>query len=273
MKKIAFLFLTYDNLKQIKVWETYFNGANSNEQYSIYVHSKHPNEVSDSILKGRQIKKAIPTRWGHVSLVDATINMLEEAYMDQNNEYFILVSDSCIPISSFNDFYNFLIQQDQSYILAYDSNKERYNELTNKSFISKKNFKKQHQWMILNRRATHLIITTRHHTKIFKNVFAPDEHYFVNILLHYQHPFTNKLITYTDWRNSTEHPKTFIVVDDPLIIELRKHGFYFLRKVDRNTDIKFMQVEPNYSIYYYAIGVVGVVFIIKFILNLINKKK
>jgi hypothetical protein len=272
MKKLAFLFLTYDNLKQIKVWENYFNGADK-EQYTIYVHSKNPSQVSDSILRGRQIKKLVSTKWGDISLVNATINLLEEAYMNPDNMFFILVSDSCIPITTFNEFYNFLMEQDQSYILAYDSNKERYDEILDKTFISRENFKKQHQWMILNRSATHLIIITRQHTSIFSKMFAPDEHYFVNVLLHYEQPFINKLITYTDWRNSTEHPKTFTIVDDSLIIELRKHGFYFLRKIDRNTDMKFMIVNWQIPVYVYSIGIVSFILILQFIIKFFVPKR
>jgi hypothetical protein len=197
--------------------------------------------------------------------------MLEEAYMNPDNMYFILISDSCIPITTFNEFYNFLIEQDQSYILAYDSNKERYDELLDKNFISKENFKKQHQWMILNRSATHLIISTRHHTNLFTNMFAPDEHYFINVLLHYDYPFINKLITYTDWRNSTEHPKTFTFIDDKLIIELRKHGVYFLRKIDRNTDIKFMIPEWSVPVYVYSLGIVLLILTIQFIWKYLTK--
>jgi hypothetical protein len=237
MKKLAFLFLTINNHKQPKVWETFFESSESN--YSIYNHPSEPHLVTDVFLKDNIIPKLVKTEWGKISLVEATINMMEEAYNDIDNYKFILLSDSCIPIVLFKDVYLFLTNTNDSYILSYDGNKYRYDKLLDKSFVNKTNFKKQHQWMILNREAVDLILKTRHHTEIFKNMFAPDEHYFTNILVKYNFPFKNRGLTYCDWRNATEHPKTFAKLDNKVVTQIRKRGFIFVRKVDDKTLINF----------------------------------
>ena len=85
MNKIAFLFLTID------------------KKYSIYVHPKYSNKVSDSILKGNIIGDTVETKHGF--LVEAMIKLMNAGLKDKDNKFFVFVSDSCIPIKKFNILY------------------------------------------------------------------------------------------------------------------------------------------------------------------------
>jgi hypothetical protein len=236
MKKLAFLFLTNNNLKQPGIWNTFFSSHRG--LFSIYNHPKESNLVTDDLLKNNIISNLIETKWGNISLVNATINMLEEAYNDSENYKFILVSESCIPVQTFEETYKFLTRNDDTYIASYFGNNNRYDKLIDKSFVSKENFKKQHQWMVLNRNTVKLIIDTRFHTDNFKNTFAPDEHYFINVIIKYNYPFVNRKLTYVYWKDCTKHPKTFAKIDEYVLAKLRIKGYFFLRKVDENTIIQ-----------------------------------
>lgn len=113
MNKIAFLFLTENNTNQPKLWEHYFQ--NNHDKFNIYCHPKHPSQVSDSFLSDNIIPDIQETN--HVKLYDAIIQLLKFALGDdKNNCYFILLSESCIPIKSFNKLYSFLFNDKDSKI-------------------------------------------------------------------------------------------------------------------------------------------------------------
>lgn len=159
--RIAFLFLTIDNLYHNNIWKLFFNNATN---YKIYAHSKY-----DSNLP--QIKHKIPTKWGDISLVKATLLLMEESIKD-NNDMYILLSDSTVPFRSYD------------YILKYLSDKQNYT--SNIEFI-KPNLYKMSQWWIFNKDTVKKILslTSKY---INDNRFnrtqlgAPDELYFATIM-------------------------------------------------------------------------------------------
>jgi hypothetical protein len=104
--KIAFLFLTMDNINWPIFWNHYFKGNES--KFNIYVHPKYPNKVTIPWMKKNIIKNLVDTQWGII--VNAYINLMEEAMKDKNNQKFITISESCIPYKSFDELYKFLIK-------------------------------------------------------------------------------------------------------------------------------------------------------------------
>ena len=61
MNKVAFLFLTIDNLKHSSIWNEYFKDIDKNK-FTIYVHPKNPKKVKDSILKNNIIDHLVETK-------------------------------------------------------------------------------------------------------------------------------------------------------------------------------------------------------------------
>jgi hypothetical protein len=118
-----------------------------------------------------------------------------------------------------------------SYVSSFDSNKDRYDSLTDKSFIDKTTFKKQHQWIILNRRLAGFAVEHRSDTSYFRDMFAPDEHFFVNLFIKNNLPFVNKFTTYTDWSENLVHPRIMYRLDCDEIDVLRKKDYLFARKI------------------------------------------
>lgn len=89
-EKIALCFLTYDNLSQPKLWENFIN-----TKYNIYIHNKYK---FTGVFEQYCINNKVETKWGHISLIKATLNLFKEAFQTDENKFFVLLSDKCIPL-------------------------------------------------------------------------------------------------------------------------------------------------------------------------------
>ena len=106
--KIAFLFLTMGDLHQPAVWTRYLNNRH---KYSVYLNPKYPDLVQTPWLKDRIIPKRVEnTGWGFIT--EAYHNLLEEAMKDKDNVKFIFISESCIPLKSFDALYTQMMTDD-----------------------------------------------------------------------------------------------------------------------------------------------------------------
>ena len=248
-QKIAFLFLTVgDSLRCERLWKEYFHPPEISHLYTIYNHSKHPDRISpNSLLHGKQVSNHISTQWAHNSLVRATVFMLQDALRDPTHSYFVLCSESCVPITTFQEFYNFLTSQTGTlysqygpsffcYNPNYSTTKDcdqRYLRFNNKQWIPQPRFMKADQWFILSRPAAELCATGAH-LNDFDRVFASDEHYFINMVEMAGLPFKNRWTTYQDHECDRCHPIEHKELSVRFLTYLRDQGFFFLRKIARN---------------------------------------
>ena len=212
-------------------------------RYTLYGHAKSncpPGWVNDI-----QIPQRLPTQWGDISLVRATLLLYEEALKDSRNCYFILLSESCIPIISFCELSSRLEQEllsGEKSFLAYrhiEDSKDRssrYGKLSARirTKLPWSDFYSQHQWMILNRR--HVEALVQHEsTADFARVHAVDEHYAVtclHLLGHLHKECISHKTTYCDWGDKkASHPRHFDKITPSLVRVARKRGCFFLRKV------------------------------------------
>ncbi len=188
-KKIAFLFLIKDKINKEYLWNNFLKNVDKNK-YNIYIHYK--NDETLNYFDKYKINKIVPTKWGDISLVIAQKILLEEAMKDESNYKFIYVSDSCIPIKSFDYIYKFLTKDNNSYF-----NTE----------IIKKNIHKTFQWFILNRENANIINNDTTEINKYNNTHAPDEKYFLTLLRQNNanniiiNKDTDKYTTYANWGN------------------------------------------------------------------------
>ncbi|EMS60766.1 hypothetical protein TRIUR3_09831 [Triticum urartu] len=112
--KIAFMFLTPGNLPFEKLWEKFFEGHEG--RYTIYVHASRekPEHVSRLFI-GRDIHSD-KVQWGQISMVDAERRLLANALQDIDNQHFVLLSDSCVPLHNFDYVYDYLMGTNLSFI-------------------------------------------------------------------------------------------------------------------------------------------------------------
>ena len=80
--KIALCFITYDNLSQPKLWHRVISSNHS--KLNVYIHNKCDFVDKEYNLEKYCIKNKVETKWGHISLIKATLALLREAFLDQD---------------------------------------------------------------------------------------------------------------------------------------------------------------------------------------------
>lgn len=219
--KIAFMFLTKGPLPLAPLWERFFKGHKS--FYSIYIHSLpsyEPRFPSSSVFYGRQIPSKI-AEWGRMSMCDAERRLLANALLDISNEYFILVSESCIPIYNFTVTYRYITRSKYSFMGAFDDpgpyGRGRYN--TNMlPEVNVSQWRKGSQWFEVNRKLATVIISDVTFYPKFLEFCRPacyvDEHYFPTLLtIRAPNLLANRSLTWVDWSRGGAHPATFGSMD------------------------------------------------------------
>ncbi|KAI9079228.1 hypothetical protein K1719_038833 [Acacia pycnantha] len=175
--KIAFMFLTKESLPLAPLWERFFKGHE--HLYSIYVHS--PPSYNDdfsppSVFYRRQIPSQ-PTEWGTMSMCDSERRLLANAMLDLSNEYFILLSESCIPIQNFTTVYNYISQSQHSFMDSFDEprpyGRGHYNE-NMAPLINLEDGRKGPQWKILQQHTCSYNGQPSSLCFLFARKFAPD---------------------------------------------------------------------------------------------------
>ena len=213
--KIAFLFLTREDVNYPNIWNEYFNDKS---KFNIYMHPKNKNNVK-SFMKNYIIKDLVVTEWGRGSIIVAMINLLKAAIKDNDNKMFVFLSESCLPIKSLSILHQQIINSKKSYL---KSMPVKGNTLKRFTFlkqpenlgITQKNFKKAETWCILTRHHVETIIKySEEFIKSFYDIYVPEEHLFIT-LLNLKHPneIIDKTTTIVYWDESGPqyiHPKTF----------------------------------------------------------------
>ncbi|KAL3498562.1 hypothetical protein ACH5RR_041294 [Cinchona calisaya] len=219
--KIAFMFLTTGPLPLAPLWERFFKGHSA--LYSIYVHS-FPSYQADfpstSVFYSRQVPSQV-SQWGKMSICDAERRLLANALLDFDNEWFVLLSESCIPLYNFTIIYHYLSKSKYSFVGAFDDPRSvgrgRYNEkMAPEVHITQ--WRKGAQWFEVNRKlALFIVADTKFYPK-FAEFCKPscyvDEHYFPTMLtIRAANLLANRSITWVDWSRAGPHPATFGTAD------------------------------------------------------------
>lgn len=197
--KIAFLFLTIDNINHPDIWKEYLKGHEN--QYNLYCHAKYPENVTIDWLKHNLIKEHVETGWGRI--VGAYLALLTEAYYNKENIKFITVSESCIPLQTFDSLYKFLSKDNvkTSYIKLFD-NQDRDINIRIKSLPEHniiKNYVKHYARFCLSRfHCEQLVKADRKKIDFFSNMDIGDEH-FLSILDFNDKYILNCMISYDNW--------------------------------------------------------------------------
>lgn len=234
MSKIALCFLVTKNLENLEIWEKWWEG--NENKISIYVHYDKKG-VTQDLLTENKIKKTVKTKWGDLSLVKAEKNLYEEALKDKDNKYFLLLSETCLPIREFSYVYRRLNRSPKG-IISYNQWDPYGKDDDYVPFIDKPKcikilkefsfFTKVYtadQWKVLGRKnAIDFIKMTE--DKKYKELFsafcievvpdsvAPDELMFINYLKWKYKKLSKEirqgLVTYVDFKEKDPvHPKSY----------------------------------------------------------------
>ncbi|KAG0601593.1 hypothetical protein M758_11G124700 [Ceratodon purpureus] len=215
--KVAFMFLTVGPLPLSPLWEKFFKGHE--DQYSIYVHSLpgyEPDAAPSSVFFGRHITSQA-SKWGDISMCDAERRLLANALLDQDNERFILLSESCAPLWNFTFTYNYLINSKQSFVSVFDDpssvGRGRYDSRMLPE-VTIDQWRKGAQWFEVDRElAVHIVSDVKYYPK-FRDFCQPvcyvDEHYIPTMLfIEFKEKVAMRSVTAVDWGNGGSHPEEF----------------------------------------------------------------
>jgi len=223
--KIAFMFLTPDTLPFEKLWEKFFFGHE--DKYSVYVHSSDRKSGHASPIFANADIRSSKVEWGKISMVDAERRLLANAFQNTDNQHFILLSESCIPLYNFDQIYRYLMETNVSFIDCFHDpgphGVGRYSEKT-KPEVKKTDFRKGSQWFSVKRQHALIILSDSLYYSKFKKHCQPgmagdkncyaDEHYLPTVFnMIDPGGIANRSITYVDWSEGKWHPRTFMEAD------------------------------------------------------------
>ncbi|KAB5514749.1 hypothetical protein DKX38_028655 [Salix brachista] len=218
--KIAFMFLTPGPLPFEKLWDKFFSGHE--DRFSVYVHASKEKPVHVSRYFVNQDIRSDQVIWGKISMIDAERRLLANALRDPDNQHFVLLSDSCVPLYKFDYIYNYLMFTNISYVdCFYDPGPHgngRYSEHMLPE-VEMKDFRKGAQWFSLKRQHALIVLADNLYYSKFRDYCKPglegknciaDEHYlptFFNMV----DPggIANWSVTHVDWSERKWHPKLY----------------------------------------------------------------
>ena len=180
-KKLAFCFLIYGQIHNIKYWNQFFKNVDKSK-YNIYIHFKNDKDIKN--YNKYKLSNCIPTAYGDISVVMAQILILKEALKDKNNKHFIWLSGNCLPLKSFDTIYNYLDTTKSYYNISPDSQVFPRADKALK-YLPKNKLKKANMASIINRK--HAKVFVDHNDKIklwFSGIHYVDEVALISIL-HY----------------------------------------------------------------------------------------
>jgi len=253
--KIGLCFMCYDFIENINFWNIFFYDVPKNE-YSIYIHTKNINlkntilEIDNcNILENCIIlENCMNTKWADISLVKAS-NLLFETALNDGCDYMLLLSSDTISLHDFEYLKNNLTEsifsiQNNPTPGQVAFNKKNYNKLFNniKQNISFKEFKKQNMFFGITKE-DFIKINNVYSIDKFKNLFAPDEYYFINMFIILNIKLSNKNYIYcSNILNKTcSQVFDFNTMDNSIdFLNEIKQNYLFLRKVKNITQFEMM---------------------------------
>ncbi len=244
---IAFCFLTYDKIIRYDIWNKFFENIDKNK-YIVFIHPKVIKDFSSYYTFPYNIvkNKVITTGKDNITIVNATLQLLKETYYSNDNiSHFVFLSQSCIPLYSFDKLYNVITNFKLSVVSYIDNNKkDRYYQLSDliKKYINYNQFVKQQPNMILIKSDVELFIKNDL-TYYYDKMTCPDEHYFINNLLYiFKRDIIKQQTHFCNNKLDRTQALEFKNVYNIFIKEIRKYGFLFMRKLktDSTIDINFL---------------------------------
>ncbi|GMH06927.1 hypothetical protein Nepgr_008767 [Nepenthes gracilis] len=219
--KIAFLFLTPGTLPFERLWDRFFQGHE--DRFSVYVHASKEKPVHISRYFIGQDIRSDTVVWGKISMVDAEKRLLANALQDPDNQHFVLLSDSCVPIHNFDYVYSYLMFTNISFIDSFmdpgPHGTGRYSEHMLPE-VEMEEFQKGSQWFTMKRQHAIIVMADSLYYTKFKLYCKPgmehgkhcyaDEHY-LPTFFHMIDPggIANWSVTYVDWSEGKWHPRSY----------------------------------------------------------------
>ncbi|XP_019463528.1 PREDICTED: uncharacterized protein LOC109362292 isoform X1 [Lupinus angustifolius] len=222
--KVAFMFLSPGSLPFERLWDKFFQGHEG--KFSVYVHASQTKPVHVSRYFLNRDIRSNQVVWGKISMVDAERRLLANALQDPDNQQFVLLSDSCVPLYNFDYIYNYLMTTNISFVDCFKDpgphGNGRYSEHMLPE-IEVKDFRKGAQWFSMKRQHAVLVMADHLYYSKFQAYCQPgldgknciaDEHY-LPTFFQMVNPggIANWSLTHVDWSERKWHPKSYRIQD------------------------------------------------------------
>jgi hypothetical protein len=227
MKKIAFLFLTRSDVNFPKIWDEYFKGRE--DKFTIYIHPKHPEQVTWH--KDKIISNLKDTGWGFITR--AYYELMREAVRDKENYKFITLSETCIPIQSFDNLYEELTKDNESWVKLMKITPYKFNQVLKRT---PGNFIHHYARFCLSRHHLKKVLVNKEKLEFFHNMHIGDE-YLLTVLYPLK-KFKNREIIFDDWEY-TDNLRASIKNKIKKLYDDQERN----KKINNNQQIKKLQDE------------------------------
>lgn len=235
--KIAFLFLTIDSVFHEAIWVRFFTQSEVQERYSLYVHPKK-SMAPTSFFASAVIPERLPTSWANT--MEAQVALLREALKDPANTKFVFLSESTIPLATFDEIYTRLLEHPKS---QFNFKKNPFAIRTFGS-IKPSRIYFNSQWIILNRTDAQLMVDDTEILPIMARHPHDQEHYPSTLLAHHKclDQVVSTDLTFVHWIGTGGHPHLFKeLTKDPstdrLLSCIENKRFLFARKFSKGCDL------------------------------------
>lgn len=217
---VALLFLTYRNPHI--VWKYWID-----DNFNLYIHNKHT--ITDVWYKQYEINTKVDTSWGSMSLVQATLALLNEAFREESNTHFVLLCDKAFPLVDAKTAFAEITKHNNSCLSMFTRNGVKYGIHS--------------QWIMVTRDACQTL--TENPIKVRVVDAIPDEYWFYEAFKKKNIQYTDTTITGVYWK--TWHSKNGCGKSpsdlDSLNIEIakmfRENKCCFVRKVTPHTVLEY----------------------------------
>lgn len=216
---VAFLFLTYKDPHH--VWKGWFP-----DDANVYISNKYPS--NDPFFSKYCINCNIDTQWAGWSLVWAFVELIKAALSNPSNTHFMFLSDSCIPLVSYEEAVNQICSYDKCVLAA----------TSNISYHS--------QWLMLTKEGADAVVSYKKKPPKFQ---VPDESYVGFVLSRCEIPTYNRVLTHVNWENKYKHANGLQSPTAVDVFNLQKaqEGCLFYRKIAPTTAIACVLMEPKWE--------------------------
>lgn len=205
MKTLGLCFLIYDKINHEELWHNWLKNVDK-KKYKIYIHYK--NDIKLKYFEKYKLENCIDTKYADISLVKAQ-NILLKASINDNCTHQIFLSNSCIPLKTFDYIFSYL---DVNFSYFNKADDKHCFPRCNKSikYINKKFIKKASQWSILNYKHAKLLISENDYINWFNyQDTVPDEHCYITKLFQLKldseiittHNLASGATTFINWSN------------------------------------------------------------------------
>jgi hypothetical protein len=262
--RIAFLVVADCGFRQTKIWQRFFDGHES--KFSLYMVRRFPRRCTKGFTNAnvRYLSNRHGSDYGGLGYIKTSMALMRAALDDNimQNERFVILSESDIPVISFPRIYQYVMEDSYSWMHVHFPSSPR-NDLDSSnaaSFRWSAMSRHRIKWNQYGKYAAQGNVMTRSFVEkvlmhdYFLTDFAPDadaikehrimqavdEHFFVYALVASKSAMTVRMRRpmYFDWSKSHgSSPSAFKTVDRAFLDAVRRpeFGHMFMRKVTSNT--------------------------------------